>query len=352
MKVDLKEFTLYELQELIVSMNELSYRANQLYDWVYKKKIYDFEKMQNISKETRAKFSEKFFIKSDYKIDEFKSSDGTIKFRFTLGDGAIVESVYIPDATRRTLCVSTQVGCPLGCRFCLTGRSGFVRNLSVGEMVAEVMEVRDRLGKDEKITNIVLMGMGEPLLNYDNVVKFIRILIDPLGFAFAKRKVTLSTSGIIPELERFIKEVDVSLSVSLNAPDDDIRSLIMPINKKFPIQSILRVASQYPKIHKRMVTFEYVMIQGINDSPEDAKKVARLLRGIRCKINLIPYNENPFSDFKRPTDEAIAEFQQILKNHNYTATIRKSRGQDISAACGQLGFVKCFSTSQSQGKYL
>ncbi len=337
MKIDLKEFTRDELRKLMVNMNESSYRADQLYDWIYKKRIYDFEKMHNISKEARRKFSEKFFIKSDYKIDEFKSSDGTIKFRFTLGDGAIVEAVYIPDGARRTLCVSTQVGCPLNCKFCLTGKSGFIRNLSAGEMVAEVMEVRDRLGKDWKITNIVLMGMGEPLLNYDNVVKFIRILTDPVGFAFAKRKVTLSTSGIIPELERFIKEVDVSLSISLNAPDDDIRSSIMPINRKFPIQSILKVASQYPKVHKRMVTFEYVMIQGINDSPEDAERVARLLKGIRCKINLIPYNENPFSDFKRPTDKAIEEFQKILKNHNYTATVRKSRGQDISAACGQLG---------------
>lgn len=348
MKIDIKEFTLEELKNFIESMGEPPYRATQLYDWIYKKNVHDFTKMLNISKSAREKFSEKFFIKSDYKIDEFRGSDGTIKFRFTLNDGSIVESVYIPETTRTTLCVSTQVGCPLGCKFCLTGVLGFRRNLNVSEMVGEVLEVRNRIGSDAKITNIVLMGMGEPLLNYDNVLKFIKILTEPHGFAFAKRKVTLSTSGILPELEKFINDADISLSISLNAPDNDTRTRIMPINKKFPIRDILDVAGKYPKVHKRMVTFEYVLIKDINDSESQAEELAKLLKGIRCKINLIPYNENPYSEFKRPPDERILRFQQILMKHNYTATVRKSRGQDISAACGQLGVLT--NTSQSQGR--
>lgn len=342
MRHDLKSFTLNELREFMEKIGERPYRAEQVFDWVYKKNVMDFRKMLNISKTTRDRFDETFTMTLPFvNIEEFNSIDGTKKFRWTLSDGNTIESVFIPEATRTTLCVSTQVGCPLRCRFCLTGRIGFKRNLSVSEMVSEVMEVRNRIGND-KITNIVLMGMGEPLLNYDNVVKFIKILIAPEGFAFAKRKVTLSTSGIVPELERFIKEVDVSLSISLNAPDDETRSQIMPVNKKYPVRELLRAVSLYPHVHKRMVTFEYVLLQGMNDSPEQAEKLAKLLKGIRCKINLIPYNENPFSDFKRPGDEAILRFQQILMKHDYTATIRKSRGEDIKAACGQLG--GCFTT--------
>lgn len=338
MKLDLKDFTLDELREFMQKIGERPYRADQIFNWVYKKNVMDFRKMLNISKATREKFDETFLIVPTFiNIEEFNSTDGTKKFRWTLSDGNSIESVFIPEATRTTLCVSTQVGCALGCKFCLTGRISFKRNLSVSEMVNQVLEVRNRTSGLKAITNIVLMGMGEPLLNYENVVRFIKILPAPEGLAFAKRKVTLSTAGILPELERFVGEVECSLSISLNASDDEIRSTIMPINKKFPIQEILRVAAQYPKIHKRMVTFEYVLIEKINDSPEQAEKLAKLLKGVRCKINLIPYNENPFSDFKRPSDEAIIRFQQILMKRNYTATIRKSRGQDISAACGQLG---------------
>lgn len=347
-KFDIKEFTLDELKLFMERCEETTYRAQQLFDWIYRKNVHDFSKMLNISKESRKRFSELFFIKSDYKIDEFRSSDGTIKFRFTLNDGSQIESVFIPEERRATLCVSTQVGCPLGCKFCLTGRMGFKRNLSAGEMVAQVLEVSDRLGNNQKITNIVLMGMGEPLLNYNNVVKFIKILTEPAGFAFAKRKVTLSTSGLIPEMERFINEVDISLSISLNAPDDETRARIMPINKRFPIKDILMVSAKYPRIHKRMVTFEYVLIDGINDSEPHAEMVSKLLKGIRCKINLIPFNENPYSEFKKPPDERVLKFQQVLMKHNNTVTIRKSRGQDISAACGQLGWQ--ISTNQNQDR--
>lgn len=338
MKLDLKDFTLEELRELMGKIGERQYRANQLFTWVYKKNVADFTKMLNISKTTREKFDEMFTTTLPFiNIEEFTSVDGTKKFRWTLSDGKLIESVFMPDAARTTLCVSTQVGCPLGCKFCLTGKIGFKRNLTVSEMVNQVLEVRNRTSGQKTITNIVLMGMGEPLLNYENVVKFIKILTAPEGFAFAKRKVTLSTAGLLPELERFIKEVECSLSISLNAPDDGIRSTIMPINKKYSIKDILNVAGQYPRIHKRMVTFEYVLLSGINDSSEHADELARLLKGIRCKINLIPYNENPFSDFKRPSEEAVRRFQNILMKYNYTVTVRKSRGQDISAACGQLG---------------
>lgn len=336
---DIKNFTLEELREFMQTIGESSFRADQVYDWIYRKKVMDFDRMLNISKETRRKFKEIFTVDTSFKTEEFISSDGTIKFRFTLKDGSIIESVYIPDERRTTLCVSTQVGCALGCKFCLTGALGFKRNLSVSEMVGEVIEVMQRTVKLSPITNIVLMGMGEPLLNYENVIKFIKILTEPRGFAFAKRKVTLSTAGILPELERFIKDADVSLSVSLNAPEDELRSRIMPVNKKYKIGDILETVKIYPRVHKRMVTFEYVMIKDVNDSPDQAEKLAKLLKGIRCKINLIPFNENPHSGFKRPTGESILKFQQILMRHNYTATIRKSRGQDISAACGQLGFV-------------
>jgi len=346
MKQDIKDFTLLELRELVQGIGEPPFRADQIFDWVYRKNVLDFSEMLNISKAGRSKLEEHFIIKSNTPVEEFHSVDGTIKFRFTLRDGNMVESVYIPEETRTTLCVSTQVGCALGCRFCLTGQMGFLRNLSVSEMVNQVLEIKKRAGRP--ITNIVLMGMGEPLLNYDNVVKFIKILIETRGLAFAKRKVTLSTAGILPGLERFINEVDVSLSISLNATDDETRERIMPVNKRYPVKELLKIAEKYLAVHKRMVTFEYVLLRGVNDSIEQAKKLARLLKNIRCKINLIPFNENPFSEFKAPEEGAVLKFQQILRDFNYTATIRKSRGRDISAACGQLGGR--FNTSQNQDK--
>jgi len=337
LKRDFKNFTYNDLENFLNSIGEKPYRAHQLFDWVYRKNIKCFSKMTNISKELRTKFNELLLIYEQPDYEEFSSGDGTKKYRIKLENRNIIESVYIPETRRATLCVSTQSGCNLGCRFCLTGRGGFNRNLTVSEMVAQVLLTKDSIADKKPLTNIVLMGMGEPLLNYENVVKFINILIDSKGLAFAKRKVTLSTSGILPELDNFIKNVDVSLSISLNAPDDATRSLIMPVNKRFKLKDILGVARQYPKVRKRMVTFEYVLISGINDSPDHAHELAKLLKGIRCKINLIPYNENPFCEFRKPSDNVVAEFHDLLMKYNYTATIRKSRGQEISASCGQLG---------------
>jgi 23S rRNA (adenine2503-C2)-methyltransferase len=278
----------------------------------------------------------------DPKIEKIQiSKDGTKKILFRLEDGLFIESVLIPGKNHWTICVSTQAGCRMGCKFCMTGKQGFKRNLLPSEITGQISMLRANMPEGDDIKNIVMMGMGEPLANYENTLKAIRIITSDFGFGFSNRKITVSTCGIAPMINQLGKDICVNLAISLNAPDNKTRSHLMPVNKKYPIEILLDACRNYPMPGRRMLTFEYILIAGINDSPEDAEKLARLLKGIRCKLNLIAFNEYPGSIFKSPSEESIRGFQQVLLNHHYTSIIRASKGSDILAACGQLsGQVK------------
>jgi 23S rRNA (adenine2503-C2)-methyltransferase len=292
--------------------------------------------MTDLGQELREKLAA-YFVISRLQTERTETSrDGTRKYLFRLNDGNHIETVLIPEKSHFTLCISSQVGCAMGCRFCLTARGGFVRNLTAGEIVSQVRDIKKHIG-EQPLSNIVLMGMGEPLANYANVVQAIRILTDrDFGLEFSARRVTLSTAGLVPELLQLGKDVTVNLAVSLNATDNETRSSLMPINKKYPLEDLIEACRQYPLAPRKRITFEYILIQGVNDSLADALRLTKLLRPVKAKINLIPYNEHPGSLFRRPDEKTILAFQDILAQHHYTAMVRNSKGQDISAACGQL----------------
>jgi 23S rRNA (adenine2503-C2)-methyltransferase len=266
-----------------------------------------------------------------------QARDGTKKFLFQLGDGNRIESVLIPDKARLTLCLSTQVGCAFGCQFCLTGKIGWKRDLTVSEIVNQILAVRKMIPENIFLTNIVLMGMGEPLANYENVMKAIELMVYPDAFKFSSRRVTLSTVGLLPELEQLAKEkISFRLAISLNASGEETRSQLMPINCRYPLRKVLEICRNFPLRPRTRITFEYVMVEGMNDSPQDAKKLIKILKGIPSKVNLIPLNEAPEIPFKRPSEEKIKGFQEILVEGGLTAIVRTSKGREISAACGQL----------------
>lgn len=325
-----------ELVEEIVGLGERSFRAVQIRDWLFKKRVGSFEEMGNLPKGLRALLRDYFVFRTLRFKRLAKSLDGTTKYLFELMDGQTIETVLIPEKDHMTLCVSSQVGCAMGCIFCLTGRGGFRRNLTCAEIVDQVLEVKRLADKRPPITNIVFMGMGEPLLNLEEVIKTIKILIDPEGLSFSHRRVTVSTSGIIPGIRQMGRELKVNLAVSLNAPNEEIRSQIMPINKRYPLRELLATLKDYPLQKGRRITFEYVLIKGINASERYAKELSGIIKGIPCKVNLIPLNSFPGLGLEAPEEEEILDFQRILFEENITAIIRKSKGQDILAACGQL----------------
>ncbi len=334
---DLRNLSLKELEDFALALGLQRYRGRQLFHWVYGKGADSIEVMTDLSKDTRETLSQKAYISKLVEIKKQVSSDGTEKFLFGLEDGHRVESVLIPEEDRLTLCISTQVGCGMECAFCLTGKGGLARNLKSSEIINQVLMVQKGLPEGKHLTNIVIMGMGEPLSNYNNVVKAIEILNNPLGPAIGARRITLSTAGLVPGIRKLGEcDLNINLAISLNASTDEQRNLIMPINKKYPLKGLLKACREFPLRQGRMLSFEYVLLDGVNDSPEDAVRVAKLLKGIRCKINLIPFNEFPGAPYKRPSDESVLRFQEILTNHNYSVFIRKSRGRDILAACGQL----------------
>jgi len=338
-RTNIKSYTLAELISRLTGLGLKKYRATQVFEWIYKKHALSFDEMTNISKTERNLLGENFSLQASSIIRTELSMDGTRKFLVELEDKRHIESVLIPDEDRQTLCISSQVGCQQACRFCLTGRGGFARNLSACEIADQVLLVSEILKHEHKrgITNIVLMGMGEPLANFDEVMKALRVITMEMGLGFSPRRVTLSTDGLAPELEKLGKTgVKVNIAVSLNATTDAIRDELMPVNRRYPIHELLAVCRRYPLEPRRRITFEYVLLKEVNDSPEDAVRLAKLLRGIRCKINLIPFNPFPGSPFGRPDDRVVRRFQQILLDHDYTAPVRESRGRDISAACGQL----------------
>ena len=338
-RLNIKSLTREELQSRMTLLGLERYRSDQVLKWIYSGFASSFDEMTNIAKQDRAILSETFVIPAPMIARTEVSSDGTRKFLFQLEDKHTIESVLIPDKDRQTLCISSQVGCRQACRFCMTGSGGFVRDLKAGEIADQVLEVSRILKQagSRGITNIVLMGMGEPLANFDEVMKALTIITSDPGLGFSTRRVTVSTDGLVPEIGKLGNSgVNVNLAVSLNATTDEVRDRIMPVNRLYPIKELLDSCRRFPLEPRRRITFEYVLLKGVNDSVEDALRLAKLLRGIKCKVNLIPFNPFPGSEFKRPDDAAVRRFQKILLDHHYTAPVRESRGRDISAACGQL----------------
>jgi len=327
----------------LAALGEKPFRAKQLWHWIYHRGVTDFAEMTTLSKDFRARLAETHVVRRPEVAVAQVSQDGTRKWLLRLADGQEVETVYIPEEDRGTLCVSSQVGCTLTCKFCHTGTQRLVRNLSPAEIVGQIMVARDGLGEwpapaeGRLITNIVLMGMGEPLYNYDNVATAMKIAMDGEGLSVSKRKITLSTSGVVPEMERCGRELDVNLAVSLHATTDEVRDRIMPINKKYPLKMLLDACRNYPGTHNaRRITFEYVMLKGVNDSEDDARRLIRLLKDIPAKVNLIPFNPWPGSFFECSDKATITRFADILSAAHISSPVRATRGEDILAACGQL----------------
>ena len=329
--------TVAELQEIAKAAGQPEYRARQLMEWMYQQRAASFDELTNLPKRWRETLEQTTLLNPFRSMTTQVSADQTRKYLFELHDGRFIESVCIPMKEHFTLCISTQVGCPLECAFCLTGKQGFFRNLQPGEILGQILAVQRDAATSSRISNIVLMGMGEPLLNYDNVTKAIRLILAEEGLNFSNRKITLSTAGIVPGMEKFGREdFTINLAVSLNAPTNEIRSQLMPINKTYPLDMLIDACHRYPLQERRRITFEYILIDQVNDAPEHARQVAEILQGIRCKINLIPLNANPDSPYKAPSEQTLLAFQEILAHRGYSAFIRASKGADISAACGQL----------------
>lgn len=339
MKINIKRLTFSETRGYILGLGLDEYRYRQILKWIYQKDLSDISEMTDISKRDRGVLESFFIISRMDSIKRQRSYDGVEKFLFRLEDNNLIESVLIPDKDRRTLCLSTQVGCGLGCKFCLTGKSGLKRNLYPFEIIEQILSVQRTIKIDGgmPITNIVMMGMGEPLANFDNIVEAIKRITDSIGLGISPRRITLSTAGLIPQMLRLGEKLkEINIAVSLNAATDDTRDYLMPINMRYPLSALIDTCRRYPLPRRKRITFEYVMIKGINDRSDDALNLVRLVRGIRCKINLIPFNEFKGSDFKRPDEKDILRFQEILRDADITAFIRKSKGRDIRGACGQL----------------
>jgi 23S rRNA (adenine2503-C2)-methyltransferase len=326
-----------ELVGWLVERGIAAYRAGQILKWVYRRQKDDFAEMTDIAKDIRGLLSHHFRIpRLDVRAVQ-TSSDGTRKYLFGLEDGASVESVLIMERDHSTLCVSSQVGCAQNCRFCLTAKAGLRRNLTGGEILAQIRDIKHGLPEPDQLSNLVFMGMGEPLANLENLLTALQVITDSdIGLGFAAKRVTVSTAGLVPQMLEFGRRSRASLAVSLNAADNATRSRLMPINAKYPLEVLLEACRSYPLPSGRRITFEYILIQGVNDSAEDARRLARLLHPIRCKVNLIPFNPHEGSEFERPSEEAILAFQEILLCKHFTAIIRRSKGEEISAACGQL----------------
>jgi 23S rRNA (adenine2503-C2)-methyltransferase len=332
-----------ELAAELGNIGAPAFRARQLWHWIYHRGARDFAAMTSLAKDFRARLAEHYVIARLEVVRDQLSADGTRKWLLRLADGNEVETVYIPDEDRGTLCVSSQVGCTLTCRFCHTGTQRLVRNLEPGEIVGQIMLARDALGewpspKDGRLlSNIVLMGMGEPLYNFDSVKAALKIVMDHEGIAISRRRITLSTSGVVPMIRRCGEEIGVNLAISLHATTDALRDVLVPLNKKYPLAELLDSCRTYPGVHNaRRITFEYVMLKGVNDSPVEAKALVRLLKGIPAKVNLIPFNPWPGAPYECSEPQAIARFADIVNDAGYASPVRTPRGRDIAAACGQL----------------
>jgi 23S rRNA (adenine2503-C2)-methyltransferase len=336
---DIASLTREALKTWFVERAEKPFRADQVFRWVHRKCAVDFVQMTDLSREMRARLPDMAELRLAEIESEQTSRDGTIKFRFRLFDGRFIEGVYMPDERRRTLCVSTQVGCAMGCSFCATGTMGLVRNLSAGEITGQIEAVVRRLRTDalpRPVSNVVFMGMGEPLANLDAVCDAVHNLLDDSGLGLSRRHITVSTVGLLPAMEAFVHRVPVKLAVSLNATTDEQRDGLMPINRKYPLDALLRVCRNLPLSRVDRVTFEYVMLKGVNDTDDDARRLVKLLQGVRAKVNLIPYNPYAGLPYERPDDQRVNDFLEYLASKQISAFVRRSRGTDLQAACGQL----------------
>ncbi|HXH02506.1 MAG TPA: 23S rRNA (adenine(2503)-C(2))-methyltransferase RlmN [Candidatus Competibacteraceae bacterium] len=340
-KVNLLDLDRRDLEAFFVALGEKPFRATQVMKWIYHQGVSDFDAMTDLSKKLREQLEAHAEVRAPELVLEQPSRDGTCKWLIRLDSGNCIETVFIPEPDRGTLCVSSQIGCALDCTFCATARQGFNRNLTVAEIIGQVWLAKQQLDKESNgrrtITNVVMMGMGEPLLNFNNVVKAMDLMQDDLAFGLSKRRVTLSTSGVVPALYRLREVSEVSLAVSLHAPNDELRNRLVPLNRKYPIAELLAACKHYiaDKPHRR-ITWEYVMLDGVNDSEEHAHQLARLIRGIPSKVNLIPFNPFPGTQYRRSPQAVIDRFRDILMGYDLTTVTRKTRGEDIDAACGQL----------------
>ncbi len=355
MRTNLLDFTLVALTDWFASIGEKPFRAKQVFRWVHQRGESDFDAMTDLAKGLREKLKELAEVRPPAILSEHRSADGTVKWLFDVGIGNGIETVFIPEDDRGTLCVSSQVGCALDCGFCSTGRQGFNRDLSVAEIIGQLWVANRRLmelstegmpyrlesasegATPKPVTNVVMMGMGEPLNNFENVVAAMTVMLDDHAYGLSRRRVTLSTSGVVHQLRKLAARCPVALAVSLHAPNDELRSRIMPVNRSYPIADLLAACKEYLEAAPRdFVTFEYILLDGVNDAPAHARALAKLLQDVPCKLNLIPFNPFPESGFRRSRPEAVTRFRDILVEAGYVATIRKTRGDDIDAACGQL----------------
>jgi len=340
-KINLLDLTRQDMEAFFEQMGEKPFRAIQVIKWLHQYGVENIQDMTNLSKSLRAQLEQLAYIKAPKIVVDTLSEDGTRKWVLEMDSGNHVETVFIPERDRGTLCVSTQIGCALACTFCSTARQGFNRNLSVHEIIGQLWVANKAMGRDPKgqriISNVVFMGMGEPLLNFDNVMKAINLMLDDNAYGLSKRRVTISTSGVVPAIHRLRESTDVYLALSLHAPNDELRDALVPLNKKYPLAEVLDACVRYVRGEAgKRVTIEYVMIDGFNDKPEHAHQLVKLLRNLPVKINLIPFNPFPGSDFKRSTPQALERFRDILIKNKLTTITRKTRGDDIDAACGQL----------------
>jgi 23S rRNA (adenine2503-C2)-methyltransferase len=343
-KVNLLGLSMAQMSDFFVAIGEKPFRAQQVMKWIHHSGIDDVMNMTNIGKVLRTRLAEICEIRPPEVVSQKDSADGTRKWLLRVTGGSCIETVFIPDGERGTLCVSSQVGCSLDCSFCATGKQGFQRDLKASEIIGQVWQAAKSFGfpkpdAGKKITNVVMMGMGEPLLNFDNVVTAMNLMMDDFAYGISKRRLTLSTSGVVPMLEKLATVTDVSLAISLHAPNDELRSQLVPLNRKYPIASVLAACRNYmnamPDTH-RVTTVEYTLIAGVNDSVELARELALLLQDFPCKINLIPFNPFSLSNYKRPSNNAIMRFQTVLMEAGFVTVVRTTRGDDIDAACGQL----------------
>lgn len=353
--VNLFDFDRPGLENFFHEIGEKPFRAKQMMQWIYKRQTHDFADMTDLSKSLREKLHDSCTASVPEIIKEQSSSDGTRKWLLALSGGNAVEVVYIPEAKRGTLCVSSQIGCLLTCSFCATAKQGFNRNLSVAEIIGQLVVADKRLtelGRPGAITNVVMMGMGEPLLNYNNVISAMKLMLDDFAYGISKRRVTLSTAGVVPQIYALMKDCPVSLAISLHSPFDELRDELVPINKKYPIAELLTACREYAKLGQRTrITFEYILIDGVNDKPEHARALIKLMANVPNKINLIPYNPVEGVDYQRSRSARVHAFAEILLQKGLTVMVRKTRGDDIDAACGQLaGKVNDKTRRQQQHK--
>ena len=337
-RINLLDLTPSDLQALAIRLGEPAYRGDQLAQWIFGRGATRFDSMTNLTREFRARLAEEAEVQAPAVASVDPSRDGSRKFRLRLADGAEIQSVLIPDDDRLTLCLSTQVGCGFACRFCLTGTTGVARNLTPGEIVGQLSTIRLTLREGERVTHLVYMGMGEPLANYQATAQSLRILTDPRGFGYSPRRITVSTVGLVSGIEKLAKEqLRVNLAISLHATTNELRNELMPVNRGWRLEDLLAACRRFPLPVRQRMTFEYVLLADVNDHAEDARRLVSLIRGIRAKVNLIPFNPWPGSGFRRPSPDRIEAFQRSLLEHGITATVRWSKGEDIGAACGQLG---------------